>query len=157
MRKYILLVLATILIFNCYNIFSQDIIDPPKLGQLESDTIIQREPDRFVRGWTIGAPGNMLDSAMFINTYYSYHPNYYLDSNKSTHNLLIINRPGLGYEEHSIVGGRDNNVLFNTQSIYLEPSLEVDTTQSFVPRENDNTGAAMGFLKGNWESEVRNL
>jgi len=145
MRKIILLVLAIILNFNCYNIYSQVIIDPPKLNQLDTLSILQREPDRFVRGWTCGSPGNMLDSAMNINTYYSYHYDYYnATNNNSTHNLLIINRPG--HYESYLVAGRDENVAFNTQSLYLEPSLQVDTTQNFKPRANDNTGAAMGFL-----------
>ncbi|HPO62585.1 MAG TPA: hypothetical protein PK762_05835 [Candidatus Kapabacteria bacterium] len=155
MKINIILVLAILIVFNYFNIISQDIIDPPKLIQLETESIVQKEPDRFVRGWTCGFPGNMLDSAMFINTYYSYHHDYYQGTNNSTHNLLIINRPG--HYESYLVAGRDENVAFNTQSLYLEPSLEVDTTQNFVPRENDNTGAAMGFLKGNWESGVRNL
>ena len=65
MRKYF--ILPVIILLNIIKLLSQDIIDPPKLNQLETDTIIQREPDRFVCGWTIGAPGNMLDSAMFIS------------------------------------------------------------------------------------------
>jgi len=65
MRKYILM-LAAILSFSNVVLLSQDIIDPPKLTQLETESIVQREPDRFVRGWTCGSPGNMLDSAMYI-------------------------------------------------------------------------------------------
>ncbi len=59
--------LAAILSFSNVVLLSQDIIDPPKLIQLETESIVQREPDRFVRGWTCGSPGNMLDSAMFIS------------------------------------------------------------------------------------------
>ena len=148
MRKYF--ILAVIILLNIIKLLSQDIIDPPKLNQLDTLSILQREPDRFVRGWTVGAPGNMLDSAMFINTYYDYKYDLYQGTNKSIHNLLVINIPGHGHN-CNIASGRDNNVVFNTQSIYLDPSLEVDTTENFTPRANDISGEAMGFLYRNWE------
>ncbi len=146
MRKYF--ILAFIILLNNINLFCQDIIDPPKLNQLDTLSILQREPDRFVRGWTCGSPGNMLDSAMYINTYYSYHHDYYNDTNNnSTHNLLIINRPG--HYESYLVAGRDENVAFNTQSLYLDPALNVDTTQEFVPASWNKSGAVFGFQNKN--------
>lgn len=144
MRKYILLVLAIILVFNYFNIFSQVKIDPPKLSQFNDTTIVQREQDRFVRGWTCATPGNMLDSAMFINTYYGYPRSWMEGINKSVHNVLVINRPG--NSSSGIVEDRSHNVIFNTQSLYLEPSLDLDTTQNFSPRANDISGSTMGFL-----------
>jgi len=146
MRKYILM-LAVIILSSNINIFSQVKIDPPKLSQFNDTTIVQREPDRFVRGWTCASHGNMLDSAMFINTYYGYPYDWMEDSNESVHNVLVIDRPG--HWDSGLVEGRSNNVIFNTQSLYLEPSLEVDTTQNFNPRANDISGEAMGFLYRN--------
>ena len=54
-------------LFSCYSLLSQDIIDPPKLNQLVNSNIIQREQNKFIRGWFCGFSGNMLDSAMFIS------------------------------------------------------------------------------------------
>ena len=139
--------LAVIILSSNINIFSQVKIDPPKLSQFNDTTIVQREPDRFVRGWTCASHGNMLDSAMFINTYYGYPYDWMEDSNESVHNVLVIDRPG--HWDSGLVEGRSNNVIFNTQSLYLEPSLEVDTTQNFNPRANDISGEAMGFLYRN--------
>jgi len=66
MKINIILVLAILIGFNYLNIFSQDIIDPPKLNQFNDTSVAKREQNQFIRGWTCGSPGNMLDSAIFI-------------------------------------------------------------------------------------------
>ncbi len=138
------LLVAIFIILGCYSLLSQDIIDPPKLNQLVNSNIIKREQNKFIRGWTCGSPGNMLDSAMFINTYCGYENDSLQGVNQCTYDLLFITRPG--HSENNIVGGRNNYSIFNAHSLYLDPSLVVDTTQGFVPRPNENTGAVMGFL-----------
>jgi len=117
--KKLKLLLVLIIIFDCINLLSQDIIDPPKLSQFDSLPILNTN-QVFVRGWNWGLPGNMLDSAMFFNTYHSYKYEWFQDANASTHNLNIINRPGR--DEGKIVAGRNSDGIFNAHSLYFKPA-----------------------------------
>lgn len=118
MKKFSIFLAASLLSIN-FNLFSQDIIDPPKLNQFDSLSILNTNKV-FVRGWNWGLPGNMLDSAMFFNTYHSYKYEWFQDANASTHNLNIINRPGR--DEGKIVAGRNSDGIFNAHSLYFEPA-----------------------------------
>jgi len=66
MKKLNLSILI-ILISSNIMLFSQDIIDPPKLNQFNDTNVAKREQNQFIRGWTCATPGNMLDSAMYIS------------------------------------------------------------------------------------------
>ena len=78
--------LSIIIILLSSNIilFSQDIIDPSKLSQFNDTTIAKREQNQFIRGWTCGTPGNMLDSAMYMNTYYGYLNDWFQEEDLET-------------------------------------------------------------------------
>lgn len=66
MKSYIL-ILAAILSFSNMVLLSQDIIDPPKLSQFDTSSVVNKNFNSFIIGWNWGTPGAMLDSAMYIS------------------------------------------------------------------------------------------
>ncbi len=139
MNKKIYLFVVTYIIFCCYNIFSQDIIDPPKLIQFETTTLVDRSINHFIRAWNWGGPGAMLDSAMFINTYHG----FIFDSDDYLEDTHLMTRPDSCYAR--LIGGRAKNFVFNAHCLYLEPTLDIDSTQEFVPASWNKSGAVFGF------------
>ncbi len=89
-------------------------------------------------------PGNMLDSAMYINTYHSYKYEWFQNANASTNNLNIINRPGR--EEGSIVAGRNNDGIFNAHSLYLDPSFNCRYNTEFCSKSKRKYGSCNGIF-----------
>ncbi len=138
MKKYF--ILAALLCFSSILLYSQNIIDPPKLSQFDTSPVVDKNFNGFIIGWNWGTPGAMLDSAMYINTYHGFD----FESDDYLEDTYVM-VPPVKWDSY-IVGGRNNNYIFNAHCLYFDPSLIVDTSQSFIPRANDNTGAVMGFM-----------
>ena len=140
MNKKICLFVVIYIILGYSNILSQDLIDPPKLVQFDTTTAIDRSINHFIRAWNWGGPGAMLDSAMFINTYHG----FIFDSDDYLEDTHLMTRPDSSYAR--LIGGRAKDFVFNAHCLYLNPKLIVDSTQEFIPLNNDNTGAVFGFI-----------
>jgi hypothetical protein len=64
--------LIFIVVIACFQIIfanSQDLINPPALIVLDTFSMVNRNPNEFVKGWNWGSPGRQLDEAMRINYY----------------------------------------------------------------------------------------
>lgn len=124
MKYYMILLLLP------YLLFSQDKIDPPSVLSDTTDnySLIINHQDRFIIGWNWGTPGRKLDSALNINFYHGY-PKEGTPSDDEYIDSIIIAQNA----EEDIIGGRPQNSTFNSESMYLEPTIEVITPDS--PRE----------------------
>ncbi len=149
MRTLVIKIAALLIISNIY-LMSQDLIDPPKLVQFETTTLVDRSINHFIRAWNWGSPGAMLDSAMYINTYHG----FIFDSDDYLEDTHLMTRPD--NPSYTLIGGRAKNFVFNAHSLYLEPALTVDTTQNFTPANWNKTGAVFGFnvVTGNGNQEL---
>ena len=151
MKKLLICLVAIVSIISAY---SQDIIDPPKLPTDFNDSTIYDKNftnTNFIRGWSFGTPGRKLDEAMYMNYYlmgifpqwdntYQYtDSSFYIKNHRRT---VVID---------SVVGGRNGTCILNAHSIYLEPTIIVDSTNNFKPRQGDSTGAVFGWYYRNFD------
>ncbi|MCX6153894.1 MAG: hypothetical protein NT007_07035 [Candidatus Kapabacteria bacterium] len=127
--KTILVILA----FIPTLIFGQDRIDPPKLYLLDTASVVDRNWSGFMRGWNWGCYGQKLDSALHINFY------HYGTLTDSFNKYIRIIQPltGAGYTSDNI---------YNCRSLYLEPTITVDTSGGYIPRIGDSTHSIFGWL-----------
>ena len=133
-----IIIIAILMALPCY-IFAQDKLDPNPIGftttPLNSMTI-QRNPNKFIRGWNWGSAGRKLDEALNINTYHNFPQN----SNDYIDGIYIIE------PLDSIVGGRTTNRVLNAHAVYYEPALLVNTSDiDFEPMPFDRNGGVFGF------------
>ncbi len=138
----ILIVLLLLITINITN--SQDLIDPPKLHVVDTCSILVRQTNSFIKGWNWGSPGLKLDSAMLMNSYHDYPAN----STDTKSNILSMQKPGPW--NANISGGRNFNLFFLGQSLHLEPTTKVDSTDNFRPRFGDINGSVFGFYNRNF-------
>jgi hypothetical protein len=118
------LVASAIVVFNAT---AQDIIDPPRLFNSSTETMIQSQTTSFVKGWNWGFTGRLLDEAMKM-TYYHNLPitdvnSDYIDNTKAVQPLYLR----VGDVDFHIIG-RNQNLILNGNALYLEPTLVVDST-----------------------------
>jgi hypothetical protein len=87
-------------------------------------------------------PSRKLDSAMDMNFYH----NFYFGDTNSINNSLNI--PQI---KNSVIAGRNKDRTINAHALYLEPTIDVDSTDNFQPRVGDSTGAVFGFRNRNFD------
>ncbi len=146
MKSNIKIILIFLLLSNI-NIFSQNVIDPPHLQRIDTTDALNRNYHGFMIGWNWGSPGARLDSVMNINSYHGFSNSKLSVENACAKNMLVIEPPGRW--NSYIVGARGRDCAFNAHSLYLEPALTVDETQSFTPANWNKTGAVFGFRDKN--------
>ncbi len=130
-----------ILVFVFMKGYSQDLINPPVLQNIDTCQRVNHGSLGFVKGWNWGSPGARIDSALNINFYHN------IDYSSSDY---IPNMNLVAPLRGKIVGGRNADVVFNALSLHLEPTLKVDTSDNFKGRTGDNTGAVFGFKYRNF-------
>lgn len=137
------------LIFVTVNLaISQDLLDPPKIQGLYTTTVIDRNTNYFM-GWNWGNQGKKLDTSLLMNSYH----NYPIGSFDVKSFMKVMEVPGDGTKitvpnntwGNGLIGGRNSNNAWLGQSLHLEPTLTVDSTDNFVPRAGDKTNAVFGF------------
>ena len=116
-------------------LFSQNIIDPPKLPHNFNDPgIYDRNFDKnnFLLGWNWGQEGEKLDRSMMINGYHDFPFN---NNNVKDSTLIIPNTwvhdiiSPSDTIKYYIAGSHDGDVVLNAHCLQLEPTLTVDSTQ----------------------------
>ncbi len=137
--KKLIIITAILLVAGIEISFSQDKIDPPSLDSLQTSNLVKRNNPGFILGWNWGSAGRKLDEALQINTYHNFPTN----SPEIGDNLNII-KP-LGHWARPIISGRNSDNYFNGHSIYLEPSITVNTTTDEAPQSCENNGGVFGF------------
>lgn len=143
MRKLLILLLFPFISL------AQDKIDPlPIITDTTGNyNIIDPIQHHFILGWNWGSPGKKLDDALFMNFYHGY-PTAGQDNNDDYANNIRISQQ-LGGD---IIGGRLQDVTFNTQSLYLEPTIKVinpNGNNEFFPTMRNREGSVFGFQKRN--------
>ena len=86
MKKSILAIIAFILVIS--TVKAQDIIDPPRLFNKDTSSVIITNINEFVRGWNWDSPGRKLDLAS-IQTFIQFKDNYLLSLNRIKYNHCI--------------------------------------------------------------------
>lgn len=142
--------ITMILFFTSVNLFSQNPLDPAKVFIKDTSSVINLIDTQFVKGFNWSSQGARLDSAMHINFY------HHMDLDTSFHDYYPNARlmQPLEHPTRVIIGGRNNIRLFQGHSLYLDPTITVDSTLNFKPKPYDNTGSVFGFLN---KSKVRIL
>lgn len=143
MKKFLILLLFPLISLG------QNKIDPPSII---TDTtayydILRPNQDKFFIGWNWGTPGKKLDDAMYINMYHGYPKVLSGNNDDYADNISIVQPVGGG-----VVSGRPSGALFNSQSLYLEPTIKVINPESgneFFPTQRNKEGAVFGFQKRN--------
>jgi len=130
------ILITMILLFTSVNMFSQNPLDPAKVFIKDTSLVTNSLDTQFVRGFNWSSPGYRLDSAMRINFYH--HMNLNQAITDYTPNARLM-QP-LEHPTRVIIGGRNCNRLFQAHSLYLDPTIIVDSTLNFKPKVYDNTG-----------------
>jgi len=150
MKKFIILLGIAISISAS---LAQNNIDPLKIENYTDTTVFDRNWNNthFIKGWNWGNPGRWLDEALGMNYYHddyakqrfgsSWDDNQYSITDS---NLFVRNHRKLAYLP-GLVGGYDAQTLFNAQVIILNPTINVDSTNNFIPRAYDSSGSVFGF------------
>lgn len=146
--KKLILFMYLVLILSAEGLLCQDLLDPPKLNVVDTSTAINRNRDFFL-GWNWGSPGLKLDTSLLINSYH----NFPVNSTLVKTNMKVMEVPGDGTNltvpnntwGTGLIGGRNSNNVWLGQSLHLEPTLTVDSTDNFIPRAGDKTNAVFGF------------
>ena len=134
MKKYIIIFVVMLFIENLY---AQNNIDPPAIDSVVNSSLINRNFNRFIKGWNWGSPGEALDNAFGINFYHDYPVNA-IDVADSMNVSLVIGPPIIG-------NGRNANQIFVALGLQLEPTIIVDSSEAFKPRFGDRSGSVFGF------------
>ena len=149
--KKILLILV-IALCNLFTIYAQDVINPPKFDFFTTstggyDTLVTRNFNHFYLSWNWGSEGSKLDKALMMNGYHGFP----FDKNDVDENMLTINNTYFDEvnAKYYIVGGYNADLVLNAHCLHLEPTITVDSTQNFIPRAGDTTGAVFGWLNKN--------
>lgn len=138
-------ILLTIIVFFIANqLFAQDFMDPAKIFSRDTSSAINQSNNEFIRSWNWGTSGAALDAAMRMHWYHSMdlHP----DSTNYHGNCRLLYPLTHPDPLFIIIGGHYDYRLFQAHSLYLDPTIIVDSTQNFKPKPYDNTGAVFGFL-----------
>ncbi len=135
MKKLLLLLFVPIMLLG------QNKIDPlPILTDTTANyDIIDPVQHDFILGWNWGTPGKKLDDALLMNLYHGY-PTAGQSSNDDYADSIRVIQNLKG----DIIGGRLSDAIFNTQSLYLEPTIKVVTADSpteFIPTLRNKNGA----------------
>jgi hypothetical protein len=131
--KKIFLTIALLLIV--INLYSQDLIDPPKLFN-KNDTSATHNiftplnNNKFHLGYNAGAPGVKLDYALYMNNILYYVPDNFRDLDTNANIFFNLDLAPL-----VIIG----------ESMTLNPCITVDSTENFTPMVGDNKGSVFGF------------
>ena len=138
--KYLIALLLPILLI------AQDKIDPLPIISDTTDNydIIYPHQEDFFLGWNWGTPSEKLDDALFMNFYHGYPSNSSDNNDDYADSVLIIQNI-----DGDIVSGRPSSAIFNSQSLYLEPAIDVvhpDNSIDFAPTLRNENGAIFGFL-----------
>lgn len=169
MKKLLLLILV---LFATMGINAQDIVDPPKIFRKDTLTILDNRSNSFLLGWNWGGTGRLLDQALQFQTYHGmpygsgyvdtiitnygdtigvWRPtsfsNVIADSVKAIPAMFEINTT------YPLLA-RNDDVLFNGISLFLEPTLTVISGDDFKPRWNDRTGGIFGFRYRNFTNGI---
>jgi hypothetical protein len=131
MKKIILII---ILFINIINIYSQDLVDPPKLFDKTNNPIFAPTVNEFQLGYNAGSPGSKLDYALNMKYYLDYIPDNISDI-VSDYRLIF----NLDLGALSIYG----------QSMHLNPCITVDSTYHFTPMLENINGSVFGFCDRN--------
>ncbi len=144
-----------------FNLYSQNIIDPPKIYSRDTSSVFDGSTNKFLIGWNWSNKGSKIDSLLGINAHHGlpwlFTPDYtkrdpwvvydyssdMLDSAKG---IVILNN----IVDNLILGSRSDTAVFNGISLHLEPTLIVDKSDNFKPRFGDSTGAVYGFQYRNF-------
>ncbi len=136
---------------------SQDIVDPPKLFNKDTLSIYDKRPETFTIGWNWAGPVSKFDRTMNVTTYHEI-PKYYKDGKwpipYAIHNQILDSLKAIPCL-WDVTDGRElcnrvHNSAMNGMSLFLEPSLPVDTSDNRPARWNDASGGVYGFRYHNW-------
>ena len=144
MKDLILLLMITLSI----DLFSQNTIDPPNLFLIQNDSLHQDTgilnggpQTKFIIGWNWSSLGVKLDDALNINTYHDYDISHSATDCRDSLNVI--------QSFHTILCNQEKNLPFTALSLYLNPTITVDSTKHFKPRPYNNDGAIFGFCNKN--------
>lgn len=121
-------------------LLAQDIIDPSPLPRIDTSSFINRTQPGFILGWNWGSTGRALDQALNINTYHDYP----FSSTDTEDSICVIEPINI---DRQVMAARNTNNLFNAQTLYLKPGLELalSALSNFEPRDWNTSGAVFGF------------
>ena len=144
-----------ILLFPIF-VFSQDKIDPlPIITDTTGNySIIDPVQHDFFLGWNWGTPGRKLDDALLMNMYHGYPTAGSINDDDYADNIHIVQAL-----EGNVISGRPSTATFNSQSLYLEPTIKVihpDGPVEFQPNLRNQNGAVFGFQKKSDEIRYKN-
>ena len=130
-------------------LFAQDKIDPPKFDYLIQNNTptsywdyIYHGNTPYILGWNWSSKGAALDNALQMNTYHDFP----FTETDVKENLLLIQQTNED-PTYKITAGHNTDVVLNAHCLHLEPTIAVDSTESFKPRYGDNTGAVFGSIR----------
>ena len=148
--KKIILIMINILIITT-SLFSQNAIDPQVLPNnilnLNSNAVVKNN-DKFTLGWNYGSPNFTMDTLLKINysnqalRYYSYWPNWYWGraGDYPQNQKRAVGTDGVGDK-------LDNIICLKAYNMYYEPTINVDTTNTFIPNGYNTEGAGWSWLQ----------
>lgn len=143
MKKIIFLV---IIIMASSYAFTQNNLNPKKIdGYNFSSTFIDKDyfKNNFIRGYNWASSNSFtknLDLALSINSYHvgAYYQNQ-MPSSEFANNISFITPLALATASYK------GFYTCTGLGIYLEPSLNVDNTSSFIPNSEADYGSVFGF------------
>jgi hypothetical protein len=155
MKNIVLIIIAFAML---YTLQSQDKIDPIKIFDKNTVNYVNLDTNSFQIGWNWGSVGRKLDEALFINSYHHMpeefvNNNYKFFSNTGS-NMNVMewmadpNYLKGGY--YQAITGRVDTLMLNGLSMHIDPTIAVETTNSFRPRWNDKFGSVFGFQYHNF-------
>ncbi len=138
---------------------AQNQIDPPKLADYTNTAVFDRSfgLSHFIKGWNWGESyGRRLDDALSINYNHRgfWRTSFGSESNSTQQTLTSSDFYGpnqrlLVQLPQNLVGFYGANATFNAQAVTFFPVIDVDSTNNFQPRANDNSGSVFGFFTKN--------
>jgi hypothetical protein len=135
------------------NLYAQNIIDPPCVSSSFTDgSVFDRSygDTHFIKGWNYGGAGVELDNALGMNYYLKPYFNEPWETSDFLHSADSF---AVAHRQFLHIANLTNPIKverpFNAQSLRLEPTIEVCSTNAFVPRPYDSSGAVFGFYHKN--------
>jgi|GEM_PF-6254402 len=135
MKKFLIIFLMMLFVVNIY---AQNNIDPPPIDSVVNSSLINRNFNRFIKGWNWSSEGEELDKALGINFYQGGFKENQIDQADSLNFAIGLGKQIIGH-------GRNANELFVALGIHIEPTIIVDSSEAFKPRYDDKCGSVFGF------------
>lgn len=142
MKKLILVIIVSLFPISA---FTQDYIDPDSYLYKVNipDSIYNKNPGRFVKGWTCSSESRKLDSAMSMN----FNLNQHEVSSSNPWGYWFMKGQNWIYYISDIAAGDRYDSFIQAQAMHYEPALEVNRADPFDVslRFDDTNRPVFGF------------